>query len=116
MDKIQVLLDKAIVRAFDTLENAATASEKEEAIGTLTELHKLRIEELKIEREKENETSQAKVHSLDRWIGVGVQVGLAIMPLLAYNAWYNRGLRFEETGSIGSPMTRNLVSRMLPRK
>lgn len=53
---------------------------------------------------------------IDRWVNVGLQVGLALMGIGAYDAWYRRGLKFEENGTIASPMIKNLISRMLPKK
>ena len=66
--------------------------------------------------EKADKEALRKDQNLDRWIGLGVQVGLAVGGWLVYDIWNRRGLKFEETGTITSPWTRNLVSRMLPKK
>lgn len=116
MDRIQTLLDERIEHELEWLDVGCTEEEKSRAIENLSALHKLRIEEMKIETERNEQKNQSVIHNLDRWIDIGVRVGLTIIPLIAYNAWYNRGLRFEETGSIGSPMVRNLTSRLLPKK
>lgn len=114
--KIQRLLDETIEKEIQTISAMKEGEEKSDAITNLTQLHKMRVEEIKAEQGKYVQETQAKTQNLDRWINIGVQVGLAVSSLIAYNAWYNRGLRFEETGSITSPMTRNLLSRMLPKK
>lgn len=123
-DEIQKSLDEVIAMEILDLPNMSQGSkEKKEAIENLTELYKLRIEEAKIEQARvdkceELEIKQAQLDSQakDRWVNLAAQVSLALGSLIAYNIWFNRGLKFEETGTITSPMTRNLLSRMLPRK
>lgn len=123
-DRNQKLLDEVIGKEIQNLSDLPIGSqEKSKAVDNLTELYKLKIEEAKIKQAKAEKSEemeirqkQLKSQALDRWINVGVQVGLAIGSLIAYDVWFKRGLRFEETGTITSPMTRNLLSRMLPRK
>jgi hypothetical protein len=134
-DKIRKSLDEVIDLKLKNLVTLKFDSEgKTDEVKELAELYKLRIEEEKIEADLINKTrqrefekntqmtetslkyEQLRSQSWDRWINVGLQVGLTVMGLVAYNCWYNRGLKFEETGSITSPMTRNLLSRMLPKK
>lgn len=105
-DKNRELLDEVIEREIKSLESFSSGTkEKSDAINDLTQLYKLKIEEEKVKQEKK-----------DRWFNIALQVGLTTMSLVAYNAWYNRGLKFQETGSFTDPMTRNLISRMLPSK
>lgn len=123
-DRNQKLLDEVIEKEIRNLSVLLSGSqEKSKAINDLTELYKLRIEEIKLKQaEAENaedrtlKQKQLVSQAWDRWVNVGVQIGLSTMGLIAYDIWYRRGLRFEETGTIGAPMTRNLISRMLPRK
>lgn len=123
-DKVQVLLNEEIEKDIRNLSNLESGSEaRSKAVDELKKLHELRIEEAKIEQgkvnvifAKEDKEAQLKSQAFDRWINIGVQVGLAIGGWVAYDVWYRRGLRFEETGSITSPMTRNLLSRLIPKK
>lgn len=122
MDKIQVLLDERIEKDIQNLD-MLDGSQKSDAIDDLTKLYKLRIEDTKINadqavsaKELELKQKQANSQKVDRWINVGLQVGLSLASLIAYDVWFRRGLKFEETGSIGSPMTRNLLSRLIPKK
>lgn len=123
-DRNQKLLDEVIEKEIRNLSILPSGSqEKSKAINDLTELYKLRIEEIKLKQaeagnaeDKILKQKQLKSQAWDRWVNVGVQIGLSTMGLIAYDIWYRRGLRFEETGTIGAPMTRNLISRMLPRK
>lgn len=103
------------------------------ATDDLTKIHKMRIEEIKAETEREKvlldhelETKKLAIEEeakkadrksqvLDRCLNVAIQAGLAIGGWVAYDIWHRRGLRFEETGTITSPLTRNLVSSMLPK-
>lgn len=68
------------------------------------------------EKEMEMKENQIKEMALDRWVNLGIQVGLTLVGIVAYDCWYRRGLKFEETGTITTPMTRNLISKMLPKK
>lgn len=49
-------------------------------------------------------------------ISCGVQLLGTVIGIAAYNAWLNKGLKFEETGTITTPETKNLLSKMIPRK
>lgn len=62
---------------------------------------------------KEKELSE-KVK--DRWINVGLQVGITLISVGAYNYWFGKGLKFEEDGVVTSPWIKNLMSKMLPKK
>lgn len=118
------------MQSLNDIEKLPNGKEREDAIGALQKLANMRIEEKKVDqaqteienREIESDrdwtTKRASLRNqkIDRWVEVGLQVALTAGSLLAYNVWLNRGLRFEETGSITSPMTRNLLSRLLPRK
>lgn len=116
-DEVQKTLDEVIDEGIKSLPGMPVGStERTEMAHELTELYKLRIEEAKIGQAATEKQKQLSAQSLDRWVNVGAQVGVALLSLIAYNAWYNRGLRFEETGTITSHMTRNLIGRLLPKK
>lgn len=104
-----------------------------EKMDRITKLHKIRMDEEKLRaevasteaervekrtirsEEAEAKKKQAVNQRIDLALSLGVQVLLGGLSMVAYNAWLNRGLRFEETGSIRSPMTRNLLSRLIPK-
>lgn len=142
MDDINKLLGEEIKSEIENLSNLEDGSEeKSKAIEDLAKLYRLRIEEIKAETEhdrqrdeamleqdkyelaletadaeKEEKLAQRKAANLDRIINIGLQVGLAVGGWLVYDIWHRRGLKFEETGTITSPWTRNLVSKMTPKK
>ena len=68
-------------------------------------LHELELKKAQLDEQK-----------LDKWVNLGMQVGLSMLSIVAYDVWNRRGLKFEETGTITSPMTRNLLSKMLPKR
>ena len=130
-DKTRLLLENAIEAEFTRLESCDNPDEDAEPImNRLYTLYNLKNEENKCinsaneQHAKEKQASeelalkrtQIREQKLDRWIAMGVQIGLALIGILAYDGWYRRGLKFEETGSVTSPMTRNLISKMLPKK
>lgn len=130
-DKIRKSLEDTIEKEIQNLSDLQTGSkEKSAAVEDLAKLYNLKIEETKVEQANVEANEKrvmndrdwlAKQEQLDsqikdRWINVAVQVGLTLSSLIAYNCWFKRGLRFEETGTVTSPMTKNLISKMLPKK
>lgn len=134
-DMTRSLLESEIESMFDDLSNLdAGSKEKSSAINDVVNLYKLKIEENKSnwefdekyeqrimddehhQHDNELKEKQLRTQNMDRWINIGLQVGLTLVSIIAYDRWYRRGLKFEETGTISSPMTRNLLSKMLPKK
>lgn len=135
MDEIRELLDEVIKDDIDKISSLEAGSkEKSNAIDDVTKLYKLRLDEMKVENEAEASKNQfeaeqdkltdewrfkevqLKEQNKDRWISFGLQIGLTIGGWIVYDIWHRRGLRFEEEGTITSPWTRNLISKMLPKK
>lgn len=57
---------------------------------------------------------QLKEQKIDRFVNAGVAVVTTLFGIIAYDVWMKRGLRFEEHGTITTPETKNLMSKMLP--
>ena len=98
-DEIQVKLDEVIEKELQNLP-ALSQEEKPTAVANLNQLYKLRIEEAKIEQESVTGAQEAilkrdelKSRAKDRWVNVGVQVGLAVAGWIAYDIWNRRGLK-----------------------
>lgn len=101
---------------FDDKYNQRVAeSERHQLDGQLKEKQMDGDSELR-ERELNLKEAQMKEQSMDRWVNLGVQIGLSLLSIVAYDRWFRRGLKFEETGTITAPMTKNLLSKMLPRR
>lgn len=142
MDDVRNLLEEEIEDEIRDLSSLRAGSEeKSKAIDDVAKLYRLRIEEIKAETERNDKNNQyelgksklelddeiaradydvkdaqQKAESIERWINFGVQVGFTLGGWIAYDIWHRRGLKFEETGTIGSQWTRNLMTKMLPKK
>lgn len=127
--RVSKLLDEEIVKRCQELDDYEIGSkERSVVVEEMVRLHRMRMEEVKadqtnaelktrtVENDRERNTKQAQFDAQTRnqWIGYGVQIGLTIASLVAYNVWFNRSLRFQETGTHYLPETKNLISRMLP--
>lgn len=135
MDEIKDLLGDEIKKEINNLSSLDDATEKKsKAIDDIAKLYRLKLEETKIEAELEDNRNrhelekmakddertsreeQRKKINLDRVVDVGLQVLTVVGGWIAYDVWHRRGLKFEETGSVTSPFTRNLMTKMLPKK
>lgn len=108
---IKGLLDETIETELLNLSECDDAEDKGAAVERVSKLYNLRIEEAKVEAEKK----QAKTQVLENVIKVGVPALVGIGTLVCYGMWYRMGLIYEENGSITAPMTRNLMTRMIPK-
>lgn len=107
---IKKLLDEKIEKNLRFLNECEIGSEEsDKVLHELDILEEFRLDEMRISNEE-------KKQNLDRWISIGLQVGATLIPIIAYDIWYRRGLKFEETGTIGSPMVRNLMTKLIPNK
>ena len=66
--------------------------------------------------EEQSKKDQSRWENVRFWISMSVQAGLTIGGWIAYSVWYHKGLKFEETGTIGNGMVKNLQSKMFPKK
>ena len=96
-------------------------SEKEKAIANVTELYKLRIEEAKLEQAKNDKLTEQDIREaqlegqkLDRWLNLGLQIGLTVGGWVMFSMWQRREMKFELEGTPTTPMFRNLLSKMTP--
>lgn len=141
-DSTRELLVKRIESEFKNLNTMSYDDDyKQDTVDNLIAFYKLKIEEEKIDnelnkqindcdlekirqeveskdrtQELEMKKAQLNEQKIDRWVNVGMQIGLSMLSIFAYDIWNRRGLKFEETGTITSPMTRNLFSKMLPKR
>ena len=124
MDQIKERLDEEIEQEIQDLSEMEAGSEaKAKAIDGVTKLYRLKLDEVEAETrrreinaQKELEEAKRKDANKGQWISVAVQVGLAVAGWICYDIWHRRGLKFEETGAVTSPWTRNLMSNMKPKR
>ena len=129
-DEIRKSLDEVIIDELEQIRSMPNGKEKNEAITNLSELHKLRIEEEKIEyskmetirqetaSEQENKLRVEQLNSqkYDRILNAVMQAGITIGEWTLYGLAFYAGLKFEEIGTIRTPWMRNLISMVTPRK
>ena len=124
MDQSKKLLDEEIEAEIqDLAELEAGSEEKAKAIDGVTKLYKLKLDEIDAETRRNESEHEKKLKEVQRkdanksqWISIAVQVGLAVAGWVCYDIWHRRGLKFEETGTVTSPWTRNLMSNMKPKR
>lgn len=124
MDQIKTSLDEVIKQTLEKAKQFEPGSEERaDILKELKELHAARIEELKMEQARKERIKDERVQSeqmhqqrFERYLGYGLQVGLAIGSWIVYDAWFRRGLHFEMENTVASPWTRNLINKMLPKK
>ena len=124
VDKNRKLLEDTIESIIQDLSTLQIGSkERTAAIEDLTKLYKLKIEETKTELEQEEkferrimDSTQAVEQKKDRRIKYILEaVGIGA-PLVFYGIWMHKGFKFEETGSITSPVFKGLINRFRPTK
>lgn len=123
-DKIQVMLDEEIERKLQFIKECKPGSDEEaDAIEKLAQLHKLRSEEAKNEQAESEryddidlKQAQLKSQAKDRWVNFGLQALVLVGGWIFSSYWLRTGYVFEETGTVRSPITRNLMNRAIPKK
>lgn len=111
--EINEQLDLAIRSAIEDANalNGGT-DEKIKATEAVKELIQTKVEYEKSLTEK----NDSKRKEIMNWIGLGVQVGVPLIGYAFYGHWLKNAFHFEENGTVRSPMTRNLLQKILPKK
>lgn len=63
------------------------------------------------EDQKDSEKDKKKRERIDKIASHTVRVFEVLVPIVAYNAWFNRGLQFETEGAFTSTTFRNLLGK-----
>lgn len=139
-DNSRDLLLEAIVEQFDRLDQCEDEEERKKIIDNLSTLYRLKLDETRLdgeyerdlhkfefdrkqyeddkaskEDEKRYRDNQAREEKIDKYIEFGIKGGTTVLMIIAYDIWYRRGLRFEETGTVSTRMTQNLIGKLIPR-
>lgn len=134
MDNARIKLEELIEKELDELKNLEEGSEKDDKINNVSKLYKLYIDE-KIHEETDSEAYERRLldekkqeadveaaknteknHILEIAVNGIVAVGTTLIGIVAYNHWFHKGLKFEETGSITAQMNRGLLNKLTPKK
>ena len=120
--------DEALKRDQMTAERELRAADealKRDQMATEVKLHQadesLKRDQMAMEREFHEADDKSKHEQLsdqgiERYFRYGAMALELVLPIVAYGMWYRKGLKFEETGTVTSPMTKNLIAKMLPKK
>lgn len=126
MIDIKTVLDDKIMYELERI-NDLEGQEKTEAIENIAKLYKLKLEDEKnqqdilekrdvYENERILKKEQMKVEERNFWIKTAVDIAGITLPLILYGMWFNKGLKFEETGSYTSTTFRNFFGKIKPNK
>lgn len=124
MVETKELLEKEIesqIIGLSTMESGS--QEKASAVDDVAKLYKLKLEEVKIDKEyeekwcnrQENQVVFEEENKLKKVRVVLDVVGIAA-PLIFYGVWMGRGFKFEETGAFTSTTFRGLIGKFKPTK
>lgn len=106
-------LDMAIAAAIEDMNDLRIGTDdKIKGAQAVKELVQTKLEYDKSQTEKKD----SKRKETFNWIGLGVQVGVPLIGYAFYGHWLKNAFHFEETGTVRSPMTRNLLQKILPKK
>lgn len=139
-DNSRDLLLEAIVEQFDRLDQCEDEEERKKIIDNLSTLYRLKLDETRLdgeyerdlhkfefdrkqyeddkaskEDEKRYRDNRAREEKVDKYIEFGIKGGTTVLMIIAYDVWYRRGLKFEETGTVSTRMTQNLIGKLIPR-
>lgn len=99
------------------------SEEKRRASEHLRNLYQLLLEEKQRDeasanhlKEEEVEDAHQKQLLVERIIGHVVTLTGAVLPLVFYGRWMNKGLEFEKTGTFTSQTFKGLISRFKTTK
>lgn len=131
----QIESDRVIHQADETLKRDQMTAERElraadealkrDQMATEVKLHQadesLKRDQMAMEREfheadDKSKREQLSDQGIERYFRYGAMALELVLPIVAYGMWYRKGLKFEETGTVTSPMTKNLIAKMLPKK
>ena len=106
MDNSTEMLERQIETEIQGLATMDPDSdEKAKAVENLTKLHKLKIDEAKVELERQTKDDEKK----HRFIKLGVDVGLVGVGLVFNHYWRKKGFKFEEEGTFTSNTLREIM-------
>lgn len=79
--------------------------------------NEIRLKEMQIDndvmahdRDEQLKRDQIVEQVKDRYFKYGAEVGVAVLTLIFYTRYMNKGFKFEETGTVASHTFRNLIS------
>ena len=133
MDDVRKALDNEIIAHIKNLSQMTDGCEvKSSSIDDLSELYKLRIQEIELENQLEvkrleieakklenaeqnkRQDVELKSKKIENILEIVVAGTKIVLPLIFYGRWMNRGLQFETSGVFKSTTFKNLIHFFKP--
>lgn len=106
---IQETLDK-----ISTMEDGS--KEKATEVENLKKLYEIKMSEIECDNDYDVKMNQIvtdiQKNKKDRWIKIGLGAAEILIPAISFGIFFNKGLKFEETGVVRSGFMRNLIGKM----
>jgi hypothetical protein len=130
-NEIKELLESELKSEIANLASLQIGSaEHTAAIESVNKLYRLKLEETKTEldenekdykRKSDDREYELKVAQLKNWFvdlvaKYGVEIGLTIFWIIFYSIKFNKGLKFEETGTYTSKTFMNFMGNIKPKR
>ncbi len=135
MSKVSEKLDERILEAEEHLSNLTPGTDSYSAAAeSLNKLYRLRLDEIKadleykerfesrkleerkLNAEKEFKRAELKAQKKDRIFRYCIDIGASLLPFGGYLFLGLKGLEFETTGSITSPIIRAIFTGFKPTR
>ena len=122
------LLDVEFIELMEKQKSPdTTEEEKGKLLNRIETISKIRNERVKTnseiidldeKRKEESRKNDQKIKDDKRnfWSTIGITIFEVGVPILAYSVWAYFGLKFEETGTIRNPVSKNINGRMKATK
>lgn len=113
MNEIKEKLNEEIKKSIENLSTFEDGSEaKGKAVDDVVKLYKLSTEEAKVEAEIEETRKSRKDSKLGMWANIGVSLFTFVAGTATTIGLYRKGLKFEETGTVTSAHTRQILPKI----
>ena len=122
--ELNEMMDKELKRRFEDLENMTTGSDEQgKATDNIVKLYKLRMDEneANVSKEADEDKLELEKHKLEleiakadddkfiRILTVATGIGTTVLGFVVGGHFYNKGFKFEETGTICSSTLKSIM-------
>lgn len=112
-------LNDVLTKEIDELYSMSDGDEKTQKIKNLVDLYEVNLKEVE-HRNAESDAiakeRQTKIQNGIQIVKIVAETGISAATLVCTVACFSAGLKFEETGAIGSVWVKNLANRLTPGK
>lgn len=107
--------EEILAKLEETSKMEAGSEEQLKSADYVAKLHKMQLDTVEAEARRQEEEAKRKDSKVSMWVGVGTQVGLAVLGWGLYAILHMKDLKFEETGTVSSQTARNHWGIFKPR-